>query len=107
MQSNLNEENIAETTAMVAEVVQEADQSVANVLLVRNVVATTAFLVASNPSVVDEEVRDANSNSVILVAFAIFCTQTVDGVVEILNGLQNWPPDVVQSDNTGAESVDQ
>ena len=72
MQTNLNEENIAETNAMVAEVVQEADQSVANVLLVRNVVATTAFLVASNPSVVDEEVRDASSNIVLLVALSNF-----------------------------------
>ena len=72
MQTNLNEENIAETNAMVAEVVQEADQSVVNVLLVRNVVATTAFLVASNPSVVDEEVRDASSNIVLLVALSNF-----------------------------------
>lgn len=56
MQTNLNEENIAETNAMVAEVVQEADQSVENAQLVRNVVARTAFLVTSNPSVVDEEV---------------------------------------------------
>lgn len=109
MQTGLNEENIAETNAMVAEVVQEADQSIANALLVRNVVARTAFLVSSNPSVVDEEVkrRVFKQHSSCFIIYSILYTQTVDGVVDILNGLQNWPPDVVQNENTGAELVDQ
>ena len=56
LQSNITEDNLGETTAMVAEVVQEAEQTENNAQLVRNVVQATAAFARIDPSVVDEEV---------------------------------------------------
>ena len=56
LQSNITEDNLGERTAMVAEVVQEAEQTENNAQLVRNVVQATAAFARIDPSVVDEEV---------------------------------------------------
>ena len=56
LQANITKDNLGERTAMVAEVVQEAEQTENNAQLVRNVVQATAAFARSDPSVVDEEV---------------------------------------------------
>ena len=103
IQSELNQDNVGEITTMVAEVVQEAEQSVINVELVKSVVVTAALLVTSDPTVVNVEVKI----KLVLKHPQIYLVfpQTVGSVVDVLNTLQTWPANVTQIDNNGAELV--
>ena len=61
MQVQLDAQNVNEVTMLVAEVVEQADQTASNVGLVRRVVVRAALLVSSNPAAVDEVVRTLKS----------------------------------------------
>ena len=96
------DEDLSESSAQVSSAVQAAEQTEGNAEFVRDYLQSRAQLVVTNASLVTNEV---SLSLCVWCAYIILSDplKFVDNVVDILDGLQEWPEEVIQSENTGAE----
>lgn len=91
-----------EANEVASAIAQGDEQTDDNAQLVRDILLRTAELVRENASLVNEEVNIAFLISH-RINYALISIQIVTDVVEVLNGLQDWPDDVIQTDDAGAQ----